>query len=90
MVAVQERKATTWETKAEAGQVDAQYRVGIMYSTGQDGVPIDYIVAHKWLNLAALRGSDEARRLRAELADDMSREEIAQAQRLAREWMGRH
>ena len=76
-----------WLREAEAGVVDAQFQAGLMYSTGQGGVPLDYVTAHKWLNLAAVRGSDDARRLRAELACDMSREEIARAQRLAREWM---
>ena len=79
-----------WLSSAEAGQVDAQYKVGLLFSTGQGGVPVDYVMAHKWLNLAAVRGSDDARRLRAELASDMSKEEIAQAQRLAREWMSTH
>ena len=79
-----------WLPNAEAGQVDAQYKVGLLFSTGQEGAPIDYVMAHKWLNLAAVRGSDDARRLRAELAGDMSRDEIAQAQRLAREWMSTH
>ncbi len=79
-----------WLTNAEAGQVDAQYKVGLMFSTGQEGAPVDYVMAHKWLNLAAVRGSDDARRLRAEVAGDMSKEEIAQAQRLAREWMSTH
>tara|TARA_R110002167_G_scaffold218874_2_gene423506 strand:+ start:316 stop:588 length:273 start_codon:yes stop_codon:yes gene_type:complete len=79
-----------WLPNAEQGQVDAQYKVGLLFSTGQEGAPIDYVVAHKWLNLAAVRGSDDARRLRAELAGDMSKEEIAQAQRLAREWMSTH
>lgn len=79
-----------WLSNAEAGQVDAQFKVGLLFSTGQDGTPIDYVMAHKWLNLAAVRGSDDARRLRAEVAGDMSKEEIAQAQKLAREWMSTH
>lgn len=79
-----------WLSNAEKGQVDAQYKVGLAFSTGQGGVPVDFVMAHKWLNLAAVRGSNDARRLRAELAGDMSKEEIAQAQRLAREWMSTH
>jgi hypothetical protein len=59
-------------------------------STGQKGAPLDYVEAHKWLNLAALRGNDEAKRLRSELADVMSREEISEAQRQAREWVSTH
>lgn len=74
---------------AEFGGVAAQYQLGLMYSTGK-GVPLDYVLAHKWLNLAAMRGDDSARSLRTELAGDMSREEIAEAQRLAREWLDVH
>lgn len=79
-----------WIQQAETGRVEAQYEIGLRFSTGQDGAPLDYIMAHKWLNLAAMRGSEDARRLRAELAGDMTRDEIAQAQRLAREWMSAH
>lgn len=74
---------------AEAGRPDALYRLGLCYSSGH-GVPLDYIEAHKWLNIAAVRGSDDAKRLRRELAADMTREQIAEAQRQAREWIGRH
>ena len=72
---------------AEAGESVAQLQLGLLFSTGQKGAPLDYVTAHKWLNLAALRGSDEAKRLRTELADVMSREEISEAQRQAREWV---
>ncbi len=74
---------------AENGQPTAQYQLGLLYSTGR-GVPLDYISAHKWLNLAASKGDEEARRLRAELAHDMSPREIAEAQRQAREWLQTH
>ncbi|HZD27059.1 MAG TPA: hypothetical protein VE631_12400 [Alphaproteobacteria bacterium] len=82
--------AEAWMRRAETGQPEALYHLGLMYSTGRDGVPLDYVTAHKWLNLAAVRGYDPAKALRAELAGDMSREEIAQAQRLAREWLRTH
>ncbi len=75
---------------AEAGQDAAQMQLGLLYSTGQKGAPLDYVAAHKWLNLAALRGNDEARYLRKELAGVMSRDEIAEAQRMAREWVSTH
>lgn len=65
---------------------DALYRLGIMYSTGQ-GVTRDNVAAHKWFNLAALAGSQEARSWRKELAQEMSPQEIAEAQRQAREWL---
>ena len=75
---------------AEAGEDIAQMQLGLLYSTGNKGVPLDYVTAHKWLNLAAVRGSDEAKLLRRELSDVMSREEISEAQRQAREWVSTH
>lgn len=82
-------KPSDYEQQAEAGAIEAQYRLGLLYSTGM-GVPLDYVMAHKWLNLAAQQGYEEAKRLRVELASEMTREEIAEAQRLARQWMQRH
>lgn len=64
-------------------------RLGMMYSTGRS-VPADLITAHKWFNLAALKGNDEAKRYRSEVSEEMSREEIAEAQRAARQWMTTH
>ena len=58
----------------------------MMYSVGRN-VPIDFVTAHKWFNLAALRGNTEAIRLRREIAEQMSETEIAQAQRAARAWL---
>jgi len=75
--------ATMGETPAGA---DAFFQLGMMYSVGRS-VPIDFISAHKWFNLAAMRGSAEANRLRREIADQMSESEIAQAQRAARAWL---
>ena len=46
--------------QAEAGEYVAQLQLGLMYSTGQKGALLDYVAAQKWLNLAALRGNDEA------------------------------
>ncbi len=64
------------------------YRIGLLYATGM-GVPTDYVAAHKWFNLAALRGNADARLQRKEMADYMSTEEIREAQRTAREWLDR-
>jgi TPR repeat protein len=69
-----------------APTADTFYELGMMYSVGRD-VPVDYITAHKWFNLAAMRGNPEAIRLRREIADQMSEQEIAQAQRAARAWL---
>ncbi|MCG8442750.1 MAG: SEL1-like repeat protein [Caulobacterales bacterium] len=65
---------------------DDLYRLGLAYSTGQDR-PLDYVEAHKWFNLAALRGSDAAKVYRKELAEQMTNADVAAAQRSAREWL---
>jgi uncharacterized protein len=75
-----------FETEAKIGRPDAMYNLGLAYSTGQ-GVDVDFVTAHKWFNLAALRGSDEAKSWRASLAKEMNTNQIAEAQRLAREWL---
>jgi TPR repeat protein len=58
----------------------------MMYSIGRS-VPVDYVTAHKWFNLAAMQGNEDASRLRREIADQMSEAEIAAAQRAARAWL---
>ena len=77
------------ELAAAGGAVEALYQLGLRYSTGH-GVPQDLVIAHKWFNLAAMSGSREARGIRAEIAQDMTPEQIAEAQRLAREWRQPH
>ena len=77
------------ERAAAGGTSEALYQLGLIYSTG-NGVPQDYVIAHKWFNLAAMNGSREARGIRAEIARDMTPEQIAEAQRLAREWRQTH
>lgn len=66
---------------------DEMYRRGLEASTGGDDGCCDLVVAHKWFNLSAMRGNIEARAYRAELAQEMSADEIAEAQRLAREYI---
>jgi TPR repeat protein len=63
--------------------------MGMMYATGRD-CAIDLVAAHKWFNIAAIKGSDRAAELRAELSATMNKQEIAQALREAREWMTMH
>jgi TPR repeat protein len=65
---------------------DVLFQLGMMYSTGSS-VPADYVSAHKWFNLAAMRGNEDATRLRREIAQQMSESEIAAAQRAARDWL---
>lgn len=76
------------EQSAENGGTDALFHLGLIYSAGRD-VELDLVAAHKWFNLAALRGNQEAKVLRQEVAQDMSRAEIAKAQRLARRWLSK-
>ncbi len=66
---------------------DALFRLGLMYSTGQGGCPMDRVSAHMIFNLAAMKGSIEARIYRREMSGEMEREEIAEAQRAARRWI---
>ena len=73
---------------AAAGNTDALYDLGVSYSTGTSGVGIDLIEAHKWFNLAAVSGLEEAQACRAEVAEDMTAREIATAQAAARAWLG--
>ena len=71
------------------GRARAQALLGSMYVQGQ-GVPQDYVLAHKWVNLAAAQGGetgDIAVKTRDLVANEMTPEQIAEAQRLAREWM---
>ena len=65
---------------------DALYELGLMYASGRD-VVLDLVQAHKWLNIAASRGNAAARCMRTELAAEMSRAEIIDAQRQARAWV---
>ena len=75
-----------YEADAKRGRADALYNLGLAYSTGQ-GVSVDFVTAHKWFNLAALKGSEEAKRWRNQLSSEMETSQIAQAQKLAREWL---
>ena len=65
---------------------DVLFELGMMYSVGRD-MPVDLVSAHKWFNLAAMKGNIDAIRLRREVANQMSDVEIATAQRAARDWL---
>lgn len=68
---------------------EALLDLGLRYCLGRD-VPKDYVLAHKWFNLAAMRGCEPARHYRAEISREMSQSEVAEAQRQARLWMTTH
>ena len=78
--------ATPVETGANG---DVLFDLGMLYSSGRSGL-VDLVAAHKWFNLAALKGRVDAIRLRREVAEIMSDLEIATAQREARAWMTTH
>lgn len=79
-------EAVKWHRlAAEQGNVDAQYGLGFRYWAGR-GVPQDYVLAHMWWNLAAAQGDDIAAGARDNLASQMTADQIAEAQRLARAW----
>lgn len=79
------------ETAALGGEARAEALcdMGLMYATGR-GCPVDLVSAHKWLNIAAIKGSDRAAELRADLAHTMTKMQLAAALRAAREWMTMH
>ena len=76
-----------WLAEAGRGQAGACYDLGVSFSTGSNGAPCDLIEAHKWFNLAAARGHEEAAHCRADVSDEMTAREIAEAQRRARQWL---
>jgi uncharacterized protein len=77
---------------ADQGDARAQFNLGVSYAEGQ-GVEKDYVSSYMWFNLAASRflpSEADRRRIaihnRDLIASKMSREQIAEAQKLAREW----
>jgi TPR repeat protein len=89
------RGAARWLRRAaEQNFPAAQHNLGLLYLYGQ-GVRQDYIQAHMWLNLAATRFTpgadrDAAVRNRDGVAARMTPAQVAEAQRLAREWDAAH
>lgn len=77
------------EGAAFGGGADALYQLGLLYCVGRD-VELDLVEAHKWFNLAALRGNADAKRYRLEIANEMTKIQIVRAQRMAREWIATH
>lgn len=73
--------------QAASGNTNALFDLGVAYSTGSNGIDVDLIEAHKWFNLAASRGHEEATWCRADVSDEMTAREISEAQRRARRWL---
>ncbi len=79
-------KAARWYRKAaDQGEADAQFNLGVMYSEGQ-GVPQDYAQAHMWFSVAGAQGDKQAAKQRDIVAKRMTPAQIAEAQKLARDW----
>ena len=79
-------QAAFWTRKsAEQGYADAQVFLAFMYAKGI-GMPEDLIIAYIWLNLAAAQGNEDAKTAREALERMMTPAQIAEAQKLSREW----
>ncbi len=70
---------------AEQGEMVAQWSLGVMYERGR-GVPKDSVQAYRWYTLAAGQGDDLAEKFKNFLEKSMTLDQLAEAQRLAREW----
>jgi TPR repeat protein len=80
-------EAFNWYQKAaEQGDSGSQYRLGVMYEKGE-GIAQDYVASYIWYHLASqTHGLEFARKHRNRVAEKMTSAQIAEAQRLAREW----
>ena len=84
------KEAVKWYTKsAEQGYSLAQFNLGVMYAKGQ-GVLQEYVMAHMYWNIAAVSGNKSAIKNRGIVEKKMTSSQIAEAQKLAREWMRTH
>ena len=74
---------------AEPANAEDCFGLGMVFSAGA-GVAVDLVQAHKWFNIAAMRGHQDAAQMRREIAEQMSDSEIGCAQRAARDWLKAH
>jgi TPR repeat protein len=82
------KAAIKWYTlAAEQGNTSAQFNLGVMYYDGK-GTLVDYVTAHMWLNIASSNGKDP--KARNMITEEMTAEQIQEAQTLAREWVKAH
>ncbi len=82
-------EAVKWVRKAaEQGDASAQYNLGVCYARG-DGVPKDFVEAYKWWLLVAGQGDETAKKVMALFEKGLSREQIAEGQKLARNFKPR-
>ena len=83
-------EAVKWFRKAaEQGDIKSQLNLAVCYYNG-DGLLKDDVMAYFWFNLAATQNSSAAKEKRHELSKKMTKEQIAEAQKLSREWLAKH
>ena len=83
-------EAARWyRLAAEQGNAIAQANLGLKYANG-NGVPKDLVLAYLWHNLAAAQGDEFAGTSKQIIERRMTREQIAEAERLSREWIEAH
>ena len=79
------QEATKWfRLAAEQGDVKGQYSLGLIYGEGISVIK-NYVIAHMWFNIATSNGYEDAKKTRDLIAGQMTTEQIAKAQKLARE-----
>jgi uncharacterized protein len=85
------RQTTINEAEISISAVTAEdlLEIGMRYCIGRD-VSQNLVAAHKWFNLAALKGSESAKQYRCEISREMSPTDVADAQRQARDWLTLH
>ena len=80
------KEAARWsKIAAEQGLAEAQYNLGLMYYHGE-GIPQDYVLAYMWWNLSGSQGQQSARENRDILEEEMTQQQVAKAQEMARHW----
>ncbi len=77
-----------WRPLAQIGHADAQFNLGIFFTDPEN--LRNFVEAYKWFSLAAEKGMDEGELRRNRLAGNLTPEQIAEAQNLAREWQATH
>jgi len=83
-------KSAEWYRKAaEQGLAGAQFNLGLAYAKGE-GTSNDVVQAHMWFNLAGSSGGEEARVNRRIAETQMTKEQVAEAEKLARKWSEAH
>ena len=83
-------EAVKWYSKAaEQGDASAQFNLGDMHANGH-GISKDFVFAYMWWNHSASQGNESAKKNKDIVSKLMTEEQIAEAQKLSREWLAKH